>query len=107
MLNSPKSFTKSGHIKSPGYKLAIEWISQIWRDLDKDIIINSLQKCGITSNESEIYYSQLRNFINSNEFAEDVEMVLEDTSDIEGFDEEDGDDDDDDDDEDEDDNIDD
>ena len=38
LLNAPKSFTAAGNLKSVGYGIAIEWISEIWEDFDRDII---------------------------------------------------------------------
>jgi hypothetical protein len=36
-------------MRSPGYVKVIEWLSEIWRNFDENILINSFDKCGITS----------------------------------------------------------
>ena len=59
-LNSPKSFTKSNNLKSPGYSRVIEWISQIWRDFDPELIIKSFEATGITSHNPDDYNHLLR-----------------------------------------------
>lgn len=34
-LNDPKSLTRNGNIKSPGYHKAIEWLSEIWTEFNR------------------------------------------------------------------------
>ena len=33
LINEEKSFTPAGNLRSPGYALVINWISQIWDQL--------------------------------------------------------------------------
>lgn len=84
MRNSPRSFTASGNLRSPGYVKIINWINEIWKDFDREIIINSFDKCGITSADSALFHRQLRHFENTNEL---VEYVDEDdgTDDLDAF----------------------
>ena len=53
-------------MKSPGY-----WISEIWADLDANLIARSFDQCGITSNLAD-YQSQLRHFARTSELIDDV-----------------------------------
>ena len=48
-VNEPKSFTNFGNLRSPGYAAVVEWVSDIWRNLDEQLIFNSFDLCGITS----------------------------------------------------------
>ena len=73
MMNAPKSHTKSGNLKSPGYAKVILWISQIWYQLDTNLLVSSFDKCGITSENKEDYHRQLRHFIDTNELTEDID----------------------------------
>ena len=47
-------------------------ISEIWSELDSDILSASFDQCGITSNDPLVYHSQLRHFINNHEIIEDI-----------------------------------
>ncbi len=59
-LSSPKSFTKASNLKSPGYAKVINWISEIWQNFDKEIIIRSFESTGITSTNEDDYNNLLR-----------------------------------------------
>ena len=48
-VNEPKSFTNFGNARSPGYASVIQWISDIWKNIDDDLLTNSFDYCGITS----------------------------------------------------------
>ncbi len=74
-VNVPKSFTTSGNRKSPGYAKGIEWISEIWSDLDSSLIANSFGQCGIASKDAAAYSSQLRHFLRTRQLVDVVELV--------------------------------
>ena len=59
-------------MKSPGYAQAITWISEIWADLDANLIARSFDQCGITSNNLADHHSQLRHFVRTSELKDDV-----------------------------------
>ena len=59
-------------MKSPGYAQAITWISEIWADLDSNLIARSFDQCGITSNNLADHHSQLRHFVRTSELIDDV-----------------------------------
>ena len=59
-------------MKSPGYAQAITWISEIWADLDANLIARSFDQCGITSNNLADHHSQLRHFVRTSELIDDV-----------------------------------
>jgi hypothetical protein len=46
-VNDPKSFTKNGNLRSPGYAKVIEWLSEIWNNFDESLIAYSFKSCGI------------------------------------------------------------
>jgi hypothetical protein len=48
---------------SPGYALVVDWISEIWQELDQATIIRSFDQCGITAQNMANYGSQLRHFV--------------------------------------------
>jgi len=64
-LSSPKSFTKASNLKSPGYAKVINWISEIWQNFDKEIIIRSFESTGITSTNEDDYNNLLRAALNN------------------------------------------
>ena len=64
-LNSPKSFTAKNNLKSPGYALAITWISEIWKAFDPEIIKKSFRCTGITSTSHSEYNALLTGIINN------------------------------------------
>ncbi|CAF1021370.1 unnamed protein product [Brachionus calyciflorus] len=47
--NSPKNYTVHGNTKSPGYVLAIQWLSEIWENFESHAKKNLFDSCGITS----------------------------------------------------------
>ena len=63
----------------------ITWISEIWAELDRDIIINSFDQCGITSGEPEAFHRHLRHFIATNELLTDYLDVDDRTGDLNSF----------------------
>ena len=84
MLNVPKTFTASKNVRSPGFALVITWISQIWSNFSRDIIRQSFIHCGIVSNDSNTYHKQLRHFVQKRILMDDID-IDDDTSDIQGF----------------------
>lgn len=60
-----QSRTAAGNTRSPGYALAISWLSEIWEAFPSEIIKNSFEHCGITSQTS--LHSQLAQITRSND----------------------------------------
>jgi len=54
-VNEPKSFTNFGNLRSPGYASVIEWVSDIWQNIDNNLLIKSFDYCGITS-QNELHH---------------------------------------------------
>ena len=52
-LNDRKAFTRRGFLKSPGYVRAMKWCIEAWNELDREIIIRSFEKTGITCSNEE------------------------------------------------------
>ena len=48
-VNEPKTFTKFENMHSPSYVSVITWLSEIWRNFDENLIYESFDTCGITS----------------------------------------------------------
>jgi hypothetical protein len=48
-INDEKTFTKANNMRSPGYANVIKWISDVWDEMDENIIRKSFDQCGITS----------------------------------------------------------
>jgi hypothetical protein len=48
-VNEPKTFTQYGNMRSPGYVALITWLSEIWQNFDDQLICESFDTCGITS----------------------------------------------------------
>ncbi len=60
MLKDPKSFTKNGNMKSPGYVRVMKWVIECWNELDRDLIRESFDGTGITCSNEENFNSILR-----------------------------------------------
>ena len=43
-------YTKGGKIKAPSHLLQIQWIVKAWEKVSKEVVINSFEVCGITTN---------------------------------------------------------
>ena len=63
-LFEDKTYTVHGNMRSPGYTTVIQWLSDIWRDFDSNIIRNSFDQCGITSQSN--LHSALRAVVEQN-----------------------------------------
>ena len=48
-LFDDKNYNVPDKMRSPGYTTVTQWLSDIWREFDTNIIINSFDQCGITS----------------------------------------------------------
>ena len=48
-LSEEHTSTRFGHVRSPSYFLCIKWLSEIWATFPEHRIINSFEKCGVTS----------------------------------------------------------
>ena len=44
-------YTKGGKIKAPSHLLQIQWIVKAWEKVSKEVVINSFEVCGITTND--------------------------------------------------------
>ena len=66
--------------------MAFNWISEIWSNLDPDIIKNSFKQCGIVSLNQNNLHSQLRHYLKTNELVDNVE-INDGSDEIDGFEE--------------------
>jgi len=66
------------NLKSPGYARVFEWIAEAWDELDTNLIARSFKYCGVTTNNLADYGSQLRHFIRTSEFVDDLEESMDD-----------------------------
>jgi len=81
LIHSSKAYTASGNRKSPEYSQLITWVSEVWQDLGPLLIANSFDKCSITSRNLADYSSQLRHFVRTNMFVDDVVPIDDQISD--------------------------
>ena len=49
MRNGVVELTRGGNKKGPGYQLLVDWCSEAWAAIDKDLIIRSFVQNGITN----------------------------------------------------------
>lgn len=85
LIEGEKSFTRNGNMRSPGYALAIQWISEIWTALDAELIKKSFDLCGITQSKVDECHLQLKAFIRNG--MRSVVMDDDGADEIRGFDE--------------------
>ena len=71
LINAPKSYT--GNMRSPGYAMVLQWISEIWDELDSNLIARSFDNSGITSSKLTDSNNQLRHFVRASEFVDEVQ----------------------------------
>jgi hypothetical protein len=81
LVHAPKSYTASGNRKSPGYSHVITWVSEVWQELGPLLIARSFDKCGIISRNLANYISELRHFVRTNMFVDDVVPIDDQISD--------------------------
>lgn len=88
MINAEKTFTKNCNLRSPGYVRAIKWVSEVWQDLDPNLIAESFDLCGITQSNLRYCHRQLIGYLDDGL----RDMVVEDdgTADLNGFGEDNG-----------------
>lgn len=65
--------------------LVIQWISEIWSELETDLVVDSFQRCGITSSDSQNFHHQLRHFFLNNELINDMIDDDDDNDELNGF----------------------
>ena len=70
-------------MRSPGYTTVIQWLSDIWRDFDTNIIINSFDQCGITSQTN--LHSALRAVVEENKTFSNIVDDFYEADEIYGF----------------------
>ena len=96
MQNAPHKYTNSSNLRSPGKILlnrknsnglcqVIEWISEIWREYDRNIIIDSFACCGITNDDPTQYHPHLRHFVREGEILNNYIAEDDGTGDLNGF----------------------
>ena len=59
-INEERELTRFNNRRSPGYAASITWLSEIWVNMDRDMIRRSFKSCGITSAEREDFHTPLR-----------------------------------------------
>ncbi len=62
-LNAEKTKTRFDNIRSPGYAQVIAWVSEIWANLNQNVIRQSFEFCGITQFKHEGLHKQLQAFL--------------------------------------------
>ena len=70
------TFTAAGNRRGPSYETVLEWISEIWSDLNPNLIIKSFDKCGITSSSElhQVLNQMVHQDIVTNEVVEERDM---------------------------------
>ena len=71
-------------MRSPGYAKLINWISEIWEAFEPSILAASFDQCGITSNNPVDFHNQLRHFVQTDDFVDDIQDE-DGTADLPGF----------------------
>ena len=80
MRTTPKAYTPVGNLKSLGHARVVERIAGAWDELDSNLIACSFKYYGVTSNNLADYGNQLRHFVRTCEFVDDLEESVDDTS---------------------------
>ncbi|CAF1098705.1 unnamed protein product [Brachionus calyciflorus] len=83
VTTSEKNYTVNRNRKSPGYVLAIQWLSEIWENFTLHQLSNSFDCCGITRNNS--LNKTLKSLVESNQIFNYYVDNYEEEDDIYGF----------------------
>ena len=70
-----------------GYAKVITWIAEIWNELDRGLIIDSFDKCGITTEDPTLFHQQLRHFVTNDELVQEYIDDDDGMRDLNAFDE--------------------
>jgi hypothetical protein len=83
-INSEKSFTRHGNMRSPGYAQVIQWLSAIMDklSLNKDLIKKSFTCTGITQSDPELFHAALKHVLTSNDTSIAILDDLDGTEDL-------------------------
>ena len=73
LRTAAKACTPAGNLKSPR---VVEWIAKACDELDYNLITRSFKYCGVTSNNLADYGRQLRHFVRTSEFVDDLEESM-------------------------------
>ena len=76
-----KTYTKNGNMRSPGYAKSIKWLSEIWAEMDSQIIIDSFLSCGILEQNEENYHQVLKKIIDEGR----VQNIIDDAAPNDAF----------------------
>ena len=71
-------------MRSPGYAKLIFWISEIWEAFVPSFVSSSFDQCEITSKNPMDFHNQLRHFVQTEEFMDDIQDDYG-TRDLPGF----------------------
>ncbi|CAF1117869.1 unnamed protein product [Brachionus calyciflorus] len=75
-INEEHSYTAKGNMRSPGYACVINWVSEIWKDMDPNLLRDSFEHCGLVDNSN--LHSVLNKLIHEdiilNEILEDSDL---------------------------------
>ena len=64
---------QGGLIIDTRYAMVLQWISEIWDEFDSNLIARSFDSCGITSSKLTDFNNQLRHFVRTTEFVDEVQ----------------------------------
>ena len=98
MRNGVVELTRGGNKKGSGYQLLVDWCSEAWAAIDKDLIIRSFVQTGVTNTgvlEVANLHTNLRDLLEGNVEVEVIQQELEEEGSTGLTDNEDSDDDDD------------
>lgn len=84
-LYDDKLKTPAGNLRSPGYAKVIDWLSDIWSEFSKQILIDSFDSCGITSKNS--LHSNLNFMLQSNRIISDYIRNQQEDDEFDSFEE--------------------
>ena len=80
MRNGVVELTRGGNKKGPGYQLLVDWCSEAWAAIDKDLIIRSFVQTGVTNTgvlEVANLHTNLRDLLEGNVEVEVIQQELE------------------------------
>ena len=80
MRSEEVEYTRGGNKKGPSYQQLVDWCSDVWKNLDPEIIKNSFIQTGVTNTgkvDINLLHSKLKDLLSGGKQVEEVNAQLE------------------------------
>ena len=87
LLNGDREYTRTGKCKGASYEMVAQWVSEVWREMSRDIIKRSFIETGIQDcDDDEVLHSKLQSILAGTDPSEvDDDVEDSEASDLESY----------------------